>query len=503
MGSSNRRDFLKGTAWMGAAAVAAGCMGRGAMKMAGGGSLQGFACKPMKRIRVGIAGLGGRGTGALRRIAGIPGCVVTGVCDLRQNRLDANNDFLSKGGYAKAKEYLGPEAYKRMVESDDVDVVYVCTGWQMHAPIGIAAVRAGKHTFVEVPSALTVDECWDFVESAEKSRVHAMILENCCYGEAELLCLNLCRQGKFGDLVHGEAAYIHDLRGMCYCDDPEIRPGSWNRGYYDFWRLRYNKDHGGNGYPTHGLGPVCQYMNINRGDVMTELVSMDSRQANYEAYARDMFPADDWRAKLRVKMGDMNTTVVKTALGRTIMVQHDVSSPRPYSRINLISGTKGIFRGCYFGDNSSGEDYSDPFKQGNGVRLAWERKRGQHIPGYFDMKETEEIREKFRHPYFKEAGEIAKKVGGHGGMDFLMDLRWAYCLQNGLPLDMDVYDLAAWSSLVELTERSVRERRYIDVPDFTRGGWKTAKPLGIVSVDVKKLGLGADKVRRDDSQMNI
>ena len=502
MGMADRREFLKGTAWMGAAAVAAGCMGQGAMKL-GGGSMQGFACKPMKRIRVGFAGLGGRGTAALRRISGIPGCVVTAVCDLRQERLDDCNGYLAASGRAKAKEFLGPEAYRAMCDSDDVDVVYVCTGWQMHAPIGIAAVRAGKHAFVEVPCALTVDECWDFVESAEKSRVHAMILENCCYGEAELLCLNLCRMGKFGDLVHGEAAYIHDLRRMCYCDNPVIKQGAWDRGYYDFWRLRYNKDHGGNAYPTHGLGPVCQYMNVNRGDVMTELVSMDSRQANYEAYARDMFPADDWRAKLRVAMGDMNTTVVKTALGRTIMVQHDVSSPRPYSRINLISGTKGIFRGCYFADNSSKQEYCDPFKQGNGVRLAWERERGRHIPGYFDMKETEEIREKYRHPYFRDAGEIAKKVGGHGGMDFLMDLRWAYCLQNGLPLDMDVYDLASWSCLVELTERSAKERRYIDVPDFTRGGWKTAKPLGIVTVDVKKLGLGADGVRRDASQINI
>jgi len=501
MGSTNRRDFIKGTAWMGFAAVAAGCVAKGGLKLSGGGSMQGFACKPMKRIRVGFAGLGGRGSAALFRICEIPGCEVTAVCDLRQVRLDVCNAHLAKKGYAKAKEYIGPEAYKAMCESSDVDVVYICTGWQMHAPIGIYAVRSGKHAMVEVPCALTLDECWDFVESAEKSRVHAMILENCCYGEAELLCLNLCRMGKFGDLVHGEAAYIHDLRRMCYHDGADFEPGSWNRGYHEFWRLKYNRDHKGNGYPTHGLGPVCQYMNVNRGDVMTELVSMESRQANYEAYARDTFPADDWRTKTRVEMGDMNTTVVKTALGRTIMVQHDVSSPRPYSRINLISGTKGIFRGCYFGDYSSGEDYSDPFKQGNGVRLAWERKRGGHIPGFFGVEETEEIRARHMHPYWKAAGEIAKKIGGHGGKDFLMDLRWTYCMQNGLPLDIDVYDLASWSSLVPLTEKSVRERRYVDIPDFTRGGWKTAKPLDIVTVDVEKLGF--KNVRSVEGQINI
>ena len=496
----NRRDFLKGTAWMGVAAAAAGCVGRNALKLGGGGSMQGFACKPMKRVRVGIAGLGGRGTGALERIAVIPGCVITGICDLRQNRLDANNAFLRKKGLKPAKEYCGPEAYKRMCEADDVDVVYVTTGWQAHAPIGIYALEHGKHAFVEVPCALTVDDCWRFVEASEANRVHGMILENCCYGEAELLCLNLARQGKFGDLVHGEAAYIHDLRHMNYEDDAEFAPGGWNAGYWDHWRLRYNKDHKGNAYPTHGLGPVCQYMNVNRGDVMTELVSMESRQANYEAYARDCYPK---YKDIRVAMGDMNTTVVKTALGRTIMVQHDVSSPRPYTRINLLSGTKGVFKGCYFADGVSGDDYDDPFKQGSGVRLAWERKRGQHIPGFFDKAETERIRKDCMHPYWKSAGEIGKKIGGHEGMDFLMDLRWAYCLQNGLPLDMDVYDLAAWSSLVELTERSVREKRYVDIPDFTRGGWRTAKPLGIVNVDVAKLGLSVDTVQAAESSLDI
>lgn len=500
MSEMNRRNFLKGTAWMGVVAAAAGCMGKNALKLGGSGTLQGFACAPMEKIRVGVAGLGGRGTAALERIAGIPGCVITGACDIRQNRIDANNNYLKTHGYKPAAEYCGPEAYKRMCEAEDVDVVYVTTGWQMHAPIGLYAIQHGKHTFVEVPCALTVDDCWNFVESAEKNRVHAMILENCCYGEAELLCLNLARQGKFGDLVHGEAAYIHDLRHMNYEDNAEFKPGGWNHGYWDHWRLRYNKDHKGNGYPTHGLGPVCQYMNINRGDVMTELVSMESRQANYEAYARDCCPK---YKDLHVEMGDMNTSVIKTALGRTIMLQHDVSSPRPYTRINLLSGTKGIFKGCYFGDNVTGENYDHPFMQGNGVRLAWERKRGQHIPGFFSMEETNKIRAEQMHPYWKSAGEIGKKIGGHGGMDFLMDLRWAYCLQNGLPLDMDVYDLASWSCLVELTERSVREKRYVDIPDFTRGGWKTAKPLGIVNVDVNKLGLSTASVKASDAAINI
>jgi len=490
MMANTRRDFLKGTAWMGATALAAGCMGP-RFGFGGGGTMQGFRCAPLKKVRIGIAGLGGRGTWAMERLAKIPGCVVTGLCELRADRIAACQKILSGIKAPRAKEYLGPEAYKAMCDANDVDVVYVTTGWQAHVPIGLRAAQCGKHAFIEVPAAFTLDECWEFVETAEKNRVHVMQLENCCYGEAELLCLNLVRQGKFGELVHGEAGYIHDLRAMCYADDPSLEneKGEYNstRGYWDHWRLMWNKDHQGNQYPTHGLGPVCQYMNVNRGDRLDYLCSMDSKQANDEAYAKWKWPAGDWHHELKVAMGDMNTTVVRTALGRTIMIQHDISSPRPYTRLNVVTGTKGIFKGCYFGDNVVGEDYDNPFKQGNGVRLAWERKRGEHIPGFFDMDETNRIRAEYMHPYWKAAGEIAKKVGGHGGMDFLMDLRWAYCLQNGLPLDMDVYDLATWCSICELSETSFRKRRYVDVPDFTRGGWKTAKPLDIVTVDLSKM----------------
>lgn len=259
----------------------------------------------------------------------------------------------------------------------------------MHAQIGLYAIKSGKHAFPEVPSALTLDECWEFVELAEKNRLHAMMLENCCYGETELLCLKLCRQGAFGDLVHGEAAYIHDLRDKIYSESVDFQSGGWNLGYYDHWRLRYNKDHKGNGYPTHGFGPIAQYMNINRGDVMKELVSLESRQASYEAFAKVKYPK---YADVRVEMGDMNTTLIKTALGRSIMVRHDVSSPRPYTRINLLSGTKGIFKGCYFADGVSGEAYDDAFQQGNGVRFGWEDKPGAGVHGYFDAKRTAEVR---------------------------------------------------------------------------------------------------------------
>ena len=504
----NRRSFLKGTAWMGAAALAGGCMTDGFRLCGNGGSMQGFACAPLKRVRVGVAGLGGRGTAAMTRLALIPGCTVTGLCDLRADRLADCQQVLKGLKAPRAKEYLGPEAYKEMCDAADVDVVYVATGWQAHVPIGLRAANAGKHAFIEVPAAFTIDECWEFVETAERNRVHVMQLENCCYGEAELLCLNLCRQGVLGELVHGEAAYIHDLRGMNYADDPSLKDATGaynvNRGYWDHWRLRWNKDHQGNQYPTHGLGPVCQYMNVNRGDCLDYLCSIDSRQANFEAYGKAKWPAGDWHHELKVDMGDMTTSVIRTKLGRTIMVQHDVSSPRPYSRLNLISGTKGVFKGCYFANPEGGpESNADVYRQGCGCRFGWGENIGDTVHGFFDRRKTEEMRARYAHPYWKAAGEVAKKIGGHGGMDFLMDLRWVYCLQNGLPMDMDVYDLATWCSICELSETAHRERRYMDVPDFTRGGWRTAKPLDIVSVDLARMDFDRGKLEQSKGQMNI
>ena len=292
-----------------------------------------------------------------------------------------------------------------------------------------------------------------------------MQLENCCYGESEMLAFNLVRQGLLGEITHGEGAYIHDLRTYNYADWNEAKGGG---GYWNFWRLRHNIKHGGNQYPTHGLGPICLDMDINRGDRFDFVVSVDSKQAGFEELGRGRYAKDPWRSGLKVKMADMNTSIIRTVMGRTIMVQHNVGTARPYSRINLIQGTRGVL-----------QDYP--------LRIAIEDGLGKGAHG-FDDKKTQDIREKYKHPLWKQAGEIAKKVGGHGGMDFLMVLRLSYCLQNGLPLDMNVYDLASWCCLCELTEKSADNRgRSMDIPDFTRGAWKTAPKLGLVDVDLAKL----------------
>ena len=464
MGTLNRRGFLKGTAWMGAAAMLAGFdMNR--LELGAGGSMQNFARPAMKKVRVGFVGIGGRGSAAVNRVSRIPGVEVVALCDLKQERVDANLKMLKDRNYPVVpKGYVGAEAYKQLCDFGECDVIYCATPWALHQPVALRALLGGKIALVEVTSALTTDQCWELVEASEKHRIPCMQLENCVYGEIELLELNLARLGMFGEIVHAEGAYIHDLRGFASTGKGT---GEWE------WRYHENLVHKGNRYPTHGLTPLCQTLGINRGDKFDYLVSLESNQFNLENFKKNVMSKDDPRQKDPPSaMGDMNTTLIKTARGRSIMVQHDVSSPRPYNRLALISGTKGIMG-----------DY--PF------RCAFEDKTADgHAHVWFSAEKAKEIRTKYAHPLWREASAIAQKVGGHGGMDFIMDLRWAYCLQNGLPLDMDVYDLAVTSCLCELTEQSVRSgSKPINVPDFTRGNWKKVEPWGVVTVDLKKMGL--------------
>ena len=484
---TNRREFLKGTAWMGAAAMAAGCISRGDGGGVGG-AMHGFAAPALSKVRVGVVGLGHRGSGAVHRLAMIPGVEVAALCDLRAEKLAEQVKWLKDNRKPAPREFTGEDGWQRMCDYGGIDVVYNVTDWSHHAPIALYAMKAGKHVFIEVPSAMTVEDCWALVETSEQTHRHCMQLENCCYGEEEMLCLNLVRHGMLGALVHGEGAYVHDLRMSNYRS--EAAGGYWKR-----WRYEWNAAHKGNQYVTHGLGPVAQCMGINRGDRFDHLVSLESEQANFRAYAAAAFGENSADARRAVAMGDMNITLVKTALGRSIMIQHDVSSPRPYTRLNLLTGTKGVFQGMPW------RSYG---KAPSMMRLGFEdsAKPGTGVHQFFDEAKTAEIRQQYKHPLWQKIGEIAKKVGGHGGMDFIMDLRWAYCLQNGLPLDMDVYDLAAWCSIAELSERSVRTGSMPQsFPDFTRGAWKTIKPLGIVDIDLGKLDFKG--VKKDASALNV
>ena len=467
----NRRDFLKGAFWMGAAAVAAHGMAEN-VRIAGTGMMTTYHDKPLRNLRVGVVGLG-RGQAGVSGFTLVPGGYIAAICDINAARRERTLKYLADKKAPTPKIYgdKGPEDWKRMCEDPEIDLIYNSTPWQLHVPIALYAMEHGKHVVTEVPSAFTVEECWKLVETSERTQRHCMQLENCCYGENEMLAFNLVHLGLLGEISHGEGAYIHDLRTSNY--------NKWNEetgsgGYWDYWRLRHNAVHGGNQYPTHGLGPICLDMDINRGDRFDFLVSVDSKQAGFEEVGKGLHSDDPWRSGLKVKMGDMNTSIIKTVMGRTIMVQHNVGTAHPYSRLNLIQGTRGVL-----------QDYP--------LRIAIEESLGKGVHA-FDEKKTQEIRQKYKHPLWKTRDEIAKRmpVTGHGGMDFLMILRLSYCLQNGLPLDMNVYDLASWCCLCELTEKSADNRgRSMDIPDFTRGGWKTAPKLGLVDVDLAKMNFQA------------
>jgi hypothetical protein len=414
-----------------------------------GQNMCGFAAPKLDTVRIGIVGLGMRGPGAVERMSFIEGVSIVALCDKYPDRVEKSQQILVKAGLAKAREYTGENGWKQLCESKDIDLVYICTPWALHTPMALYAMNNGKHAAVEVPAAKTIDECWSLVETSEKTKKHCMMLENCCYDFFELLTLNMARQGLFGELLHAEGAYIHDLMK----DYNFKKPGEG--GYSDMWRLKENWRNG-NLYPTHGLGPIAQCLNINRGDQMDHLTAMSTGDFSMGPLANELAAKDDFYKPFAGKTyrGNMNTTLIRTVKGKTMMLQHDVSSPRPYSRIHLLSGTKGM-----------AQKWPSP------QRIAF---------GHSWIKEDEfkTYEAKYTPEIVKKIGEMAKKVGGHGGMDFMMDWRLIDCLRNGLPLDQDVYDAALWSVVVPLSEQSVANKsRTVDVPDFSRGAWKTNKPV--------------------------
>jgi len=462
--SRNRRDFLKATSAVGigltlgaATSATTGCATGNTIKNTGkvpraqGKSVAGMRAPRLETVRVGVIGLGMRGSGAVNRLLKIEGVQVKALCDIRPDTLKAAQKQVTDAGRPAAAEYTGgPDEWMKLCERDDLDLVYACTPWELHTPNAVHAMLHGKHAAIEVPAAVTLEECWQLVDTSEKTQRHCMMLENCCYDFLELATLNMVRQGVFGELVHGEGAYIHDLRGLKFAEN----------GYYDMWRLKHSMHRDGNLYPTHGLGPIAQCMDINRGDKFDFLTSISSNQFGLSLFAKEKYGPNSPQALQEYKLGDMNTTLIKTARGRSVMVQHDTTSPRPYSRIHLLSGTKACLR------------------KWPEAHMAVE----PNAHGWLSDEDFAEMQKKYQHPLVDKIGELARKVGGHGGMDFMMDWRLIACLRNGEPLDQDVYDAAAWSAVGPLSEASVAGNGAgVVFPDFTRGAWETAEPLGIVS----------------------
>ncbi|CAM4167609.1 Gfo/Idh/MocA family oxidoreductase [Cytophagaceae bacterium 50C-KIRBA] len=464
--NNNRRDFLKlsGLAALGGSAKWEIKDLATSMQVEQGKqvfNMSGYAAPKIETVRIGFIGLGNRGSGAITRVNRIDGVKTVAVCDIRKEKTAAALNALGKMGIQPIVYGEKEEAWKAMCDRPDIDLIYIATPWHLHTPMAVYAMKQGKHVAVEVPAATTLEECWQLVETSEKTKKHCMMLENCCYDFFELLTLNMARQGYFGEIIHAEGAYLHDLLDHNFTQST----------YYQSWRLKENLRNG-NLYPTHGLGPICQLLDINRGDQMDYLVSTSTNDFSMHARAVELAAKDPFYQQFTNKSfrGNMNTTTIRTVKGKTMMVQHDVSTSRPYSRIHLLSGTKGM-----------AVKYPDA-------------KISDHHHNWISAAEMAELEKKYAPPIVAKIGELAKQIGGHGGMDFMMDWRLIDCLRNGLPLDQNVYDAATWSAVGPLSEMSVKNRsRSMNVPDFTRGSWKSNTPVDITLAQGGSTGVKAQK----------
>lgn len=459
---TNRRDFIKTAGFAGTGVMAAGLASCRSNDMPLAATLDavreshsqifnmcGYSAPKLDSVRVGLIGLGHRGPSSLRNLTLVEGVEIKAICDLRKERLEIGEKVIRDAGLPPATTYgENEDSWKQMCERDDIDLIYQVTPWRLHTPVSVYAMEQGKHAACEMPAALTIEDCWKLVETSEKTRKHFMMLENCCYDFFELMILNMVRQGFFGDVIHADASYLHDQTEIQFAKN----------NYPGMWLLKESQTRNGNHYPTHGLGPVCQVMDINRGDRFQQMTSTQSNDFSWGKKAAEMAKTDSFYKEFDTNSyrGNMNTSVIRTARGRTIMLQHDVSSPRPYSRHYMISGTKAV-----------AQKYPLP------ARISTSEE-------WFTDEQMAEITEQYTPQIVRHIGDLARKVGGHGGMDFLMDWRLIDCLRNGLPLDQDVYDAAAWSSIVPLSEWSVANgSQPIAIPDFTCGSYAANIPVDI------------------------
>lgn len=429
---------------------------------AGQKDVLGLALPKMKTVRVGFVGLGMRGPSAVEDFCLIPGVEIVALCDYVEARAAKQNETLRKHGLAPAAVYYGEKGYEDLCRRNDNDLVYIATDWEHHAVVAKCAMENGKNVADEVPSAMNLEECWQLIDLAEQKQLNCMILENCCYDWFEMRTLNMAQHGVFGEILHAQGAYIHNLDE--FWDYYWKNPNGSDPEQLG-WRLKYNRENRGDIYATHGLGPVAQLLDIHRGDRMATLVAMDTKSVHGKELveAKTGKPCDDFRN------GDHTTTLIRTANKKVIELQHDVMNPQPYNRLYQLTGSRG------FANKYPVEGYALDSKQ---LAASGVQPQVDNLSTHSFMPEAEKkaLEAKYEHPILKKFGKLAKEVGGHGGMDFIMTARLVYCLQNGLPLDMDVYDLAEWCSIAELGALSMdNDCAPVAFPDFTRGLWNKFK----------------------------
>lgn len=422
----------------------------------------GLALPKKKVVRIGLVGLGMRGPGAVENFSLIPGVQVVALCDYEEKRAVKQNERLRKNGLAPAAVYYGEKGYEALCKRTDIDLVYIATDWEHHAIVAKCALENGKNVADEVPSAMNLQECWDLINLAEQKQLNCMILENCCYDWFEMRTLNMAQHGVFGEILRAQGAYIHNLDD--FWDYYWKNPNGSDPDQLG-WRLKYNKENRGDLYATHGLGPVAQALDIHRGDRMKTLVSMDTKSV----HGKELVEKKTGKPCTEFRNGDHTTTLIRTEGEKVIELQHDVMNPQPYNRLYQLTGTRG------FANKYPVEGYAVDASQ---LKATGNQPKVDDLSTHSFMPDEQRkaLEEKYESPILKKFGKLAKEVGGHGGMDFIMCARLIYCLQNGLPLDMDVYDLAEWCAIAELSAISLdNDCSPVTFPDFTRGLWNKEK----------------------------
>ncbi len=453
---------------LGTAAAAGGvALGLGAVaastapaRAAGQRSMANQAFEPHDIVRVGLIGLGNRGGGMARGWADVPGSQVVAVCDIRADRSTRVADDLEGRGKPRPTEYGGKRSsFQQMLNREELDLVYIATPWEFHYTQARSALLAGANVAVELPIATELNELWDLVNTSELTRKHLFLAENCSYGRNELAMLKMAHEGVFGDVTHGAGGYLHDLRALLFDD-----------GYYtDDWRRLWHTRSTASFYPMHGLAPIAAAMDINRGDRATTLAATATAPRGLADYRERFVPRDHRSWTEEYINGDRITCEITTSGGRTISAEHNVSQPRPYSRINTLEGSRGIFEDYVGGDATGARIYSEPSHSGDTWR------------GFAEM------RQEFDHWLWKELEDDAENAG-HGGIDYILQWRIVQTMRAGLVPDIDVYDSAVWCSPVPLSVESLAKNgKPVAIPDFTRGAWR--KPR--VGLDSRKTEMPA------------
>lgn len=435
---------LAGSPAAAAEAVVDTSTGRAPAAAKGRRTMIGVPYEVHETVRIAVVGLGNRGTGMTSGWAAVPGARVTAVCDIRGERAERVADRVAAAGRPRPATFSGANGYSQMLERDDIDFVYVATPWEFHYSQGRAALLSGRHVGIELPIATELKQLWDLVDTSEKTRKHLFLMENCSYGRNELAMLKMAHDGVFGEVTNGHGGYLHDLRALLFSDTY----------YTDSWRRLWHTRSIASFYPMHGLAPIAAAMDVNRGDRFATLRATSTEAKGLADYRERFVPRGHSSWKETYINGDLVTCLIETEQGRIIRAEHDVSSPRPYSRINSLAGDRGIMEDYVGGDPTGARIYVEP----DHTNHAW---RG-----------FKPYRDEYDHWLWKKVGDDAAANGGHGGMDYVLQWRVVQQMRTGQVPDIDVYDSAAWCSPVPLSVASLEKGgRPVAVPDFTRGAW--------------------------------